>query len=149
MDLTSIQNITNQFVSELKNALTSTNASGKLSNSITGLVKQDGKYINISIQLEDYWKYVENGTKPHFPPIDKIRQWIKVKPVLPRATDGKLPTQNQLAYLISRKISKVGTKPQPFLKNTLSSFDLIGKIYNEVTELINKQLIEEIDNELE
>lgn len=151
MDLTSIQNITNQFVSELKNALTNTNtnASGKLSNSITGLVKQDGKYINISIQLEDYWKYIEYGTKPHFPPIDKIRQWIKVKPVLPRAIDGKLPTENQLAYLISRKISKVGTKPQPFLKNTLSSFDLIGKIYNEVTELINKQLIEEIDNELE
>jgi hypothetical protein len=39
MDLTSIQNITNQFVSALKNALTNTNASGKLSNSITGLVK--------------------------------------------------------------------------------------------------------------
>jgi hypothetical protein len=39
MDLTSIQNITNQFVSELKNALTGTNASGTLSNSITGLVK--------------------------------------------------------------------------------------------------------------
>lgn len=149
MDLTSIQNITNQFVSALKSALTGTNASGKLSNSITGLVKQNDKYINISIQLEDYWKYVENGTKPHFPPIDKIRQWIKVKPVLPRATDDKLPTQNQLAYLISRKISKVGTKPQPFLKNTLSSFDLVGKIYDEVTELINKQLIEEIDNELE
>lgn len=149
MDLTSIQNITNQFVSALKSALTGTNASGKLSNSITGLVKQNDKYINISIQLEDYWKYVENGTKPHFPPIDKIRQWIKVKPVLPRATDNKLPTQNQLAYLISRKISKVGTKPQPFLKNTLSSFDLVGKIYDEVTELINKQLIEEIDNELE
>lgn len=149
MDLTSIQNITNQFVSELKNALTGTNASGTLSNSITGLVKQDDKYINISIQLEDYWKYIEYGSKPHFPPIDKIREWIKVKPVLPQPINGKLPTENQLAYLISRKISKVGTKPKPFLNNTISDFDLIGKIYNQVLKLIDKQLNQEIQDELE
>lgn len=149
MDLTSIQNITNQFVSELKNALTGTNASGTLSNSITGLVKQNDKYINISIQLEDYWKYIEYGSKPHFPPIDKIREWIKVKPVLPQPINGKLPTENQLAYLISRKISKVGTKPKPFLNNTISDFDLIGKIYNQVLKLIDKQLNQEIQDELE
>lgn len=149
MDLTSIQNITNQFVSELKNALTGTNASGTLSNSITGLVKQNDKYITISIQLEDYWKYIEYGSKPHFPPIDKIREWIKVKPVLPQPINGKLPTENQLAYLISRKISKVGTKPKPFLNNTISDFDLIGKIYNQVLKLIDKQLNQEIQDELE
>lgn len=148
LDLTTIQDITNTFCNELKNTLkdNNTNSSNKLSNSIKGLVKQNGKYIVISISLEDYWKYIENGTKPHFPPIDSIKKWISVKPVLPRPLkNGKLPTTNQLAYLIGRKISKVGTKAQPFLKPTLTSFDLVGKVYDEVVKLINKQIEEDLE----
>lgn len=143
LELTTLEEITDNFCQELKNKLDSnkTTASGDLKNSIRGLVQQNGKYITISIQLDDYWKYVEYGTRPHFPPINAIKKWISVKPVLPRPLKtGKLPTANQLSYLIARKISKVGTKPQPFLKPTITDFDLIGKVYNEVTELINKQI---------
>lgn len=148
MELTTIQDITNDFCTELRNRLSNNNtdASGKLSKSIKGIVKQSGKWVTISIQMEDYWKYVENGTKPHFPPIDAIKKWISVKPVLPRPLkNGKLPTTNQLAYLIGRKIAKKGTLPQPFLKPTLTDFDLVGKVYNEVVNLINKQITEEIE----
>lgn len=143
LELTTIKSITDNFVVELKNKLKANDsyASGDLVNSIRGIVKQNGKYIVISIQLEDYWKYIENGTKPHFPPVDAIKKWISVKPVLPRPLkSGKLPTDNQLAYLIGRKISKVGTKAKPFLKPTITDFDLVGKIYDEVTNLLNKQL---------
>lgn len=143
LDLTTIQDITDDFVKSLKLKLDSngTNASNDLKNSIRGIVQQNGKFIVISIELEDYWKYVEYGTKPHFPPLSAIKRWISVKPVLPRPLpSGKLPTENQLSYLIARKISKVGTKPQPFLKTTINDFNLIGKVYNEVTELINKQI---------
>lgn len=143
LNLTTIQDITNDFVVELKNKLTAnnTNASNDLKNSIRGIVKYNGKYIVVAVELEDYWRYIEYGTKPHFPPLSAIKRWISVKPVLPRPLpSGKLPTENQLAYLIGRKISKVGTKPQPFLKPTISDFDLIGKVYNEVTDLINKQI---------
>lgn len=143
LELTTIQDITNDFVVELKNKLKANDsyASGDLVNSIRGIVKQNGKYIVISIQLEDYWKYIENGTKPHWPPVDAIKKWISVKHVLPRPLkNGKLPTTNQLAYLIGRKISKVGTKAKPFLKPTITDFDLVGKIYNEVVDLLNKQL---------
>lgn len=148
LDLTTLQDITNAFCQELKNKIDSngTNASGDLSKSIKGIVKQNGKYIVISIQLQDYWKYIEYGTKPHFPHIDAIKKWISVKPVLPRPLkNGKLPTTNQLAYLIGRKISKVGTKAKPFLQPTLTDFDLVGKVYNEVINLINKQITEEIE----
>jgi hypothetical protein len=143
LELTTIQDITNNFVVELKNKLKANDsyASGDLVNSIRGVVKQNGKYIVISIQLEDYWKYIENGTKPHWPPVDAIKKWISVKPILPRPLkSGKLPTDNQLAYLIGRKISKVGTKAKPFLKPTITDFDLINKVYNEVVDLLNKQL---------
>lgn len=148
LELTTIKKITDDFVVELKNKLDSngSNASGDLSKSLKGIVKQNGKYIVVSIQLNEYWKYIENGTKPHFPPLDAIRRWISVKPVLPRPLpNGKLPTTNQLAYLIGRKISKVGTKAKPFLSNTIKDFDLVGKVYNEVLTLINKQLEEEIE----
>lgn len=148
MELTTIQDITNNFCNELKNRLAEnkTNATGDLSNSIKGLVKYDGKYLTVSIRLNEYWRYIENGTKPHFPPIDAIKKWISVKPVLPRPLkNGKLPTTNQLAYLIGRKIAKKGTLPQPFLKPTLTDFDLVGKVYNEVVNLINKQITEEIE----
>lgn len=149
LELTTIKKITDDFVVELKNKLTAnkTNASGTLSNSIKGIVKQNGKYIVISIQLEDYWQYVENGRKAgKYPPLSAIRKWISVKPILPRPLkSGKLPTDNQLAYLIGRKISKVGTKAKPFLKPTITDFDLINKVYNEVLTLINKQITEEIE----
>lgn len=143
LELTTIKAITDDFVVELKNKLTAngTNASNELKNSIRGIVQQNGKYIVVAIELNDYWKFIEYGTKPHFPPLSAIKKWISVKPVLPRPLpSGKLPTANQLSYLIARKISKVGTKPQPFLKPTIADFDLIGKVYNEVTDLINKQL---------
>ena len=148
MELTTIQDITNNFCTELRNRLSNNNtdASGKLSKSIKGIVKQSGNWVTISIQMEEYWRYIENGTKPHFPPIDAIKKWISVKPVLPRPLkNGKLPTTNQLAYLIGRKIAKKGTLPQPFLKPTLTDFDLVGKVYNEVVNLINKQITEEIE----
>lgn len=151
LDLTTIKDITERFCQELKNKLDSnnSNSSGKLSKSIKGIVKYDGKYLSVSISLQDYWKYIENGTKPHFPPVDAIRKWIKVKPVLPRPlANGKLPTENQLAYLIGRKISKVGTKAKPFLQPTIKEFDLVGKVYNEVLELVTKQITEEINEEL-
>jgi hypothetical protein len=144
LELTTIQDITNDFVVELKNKLKANDsyASGDLVNSIRGIVKQNGKYVVISIQLEDYWQYVENGRKAgKYPPINAIKNWISVKPVLPRPLkSGKLPTANQLAFLIARKISKVGIKPKPFLKPTITDFDLINKVYNEVVNLLNKQL---------
>lgn len=148
LELTTIQNIAIEFCEELKAKLKANGsiASGNLSNSIKGLVKQNGKYVVISISLEDYWKYVENGTKPHWPPVDAIKKWISVKPILPRPLkSGKLPTKDQLAYLIGRKISKTGTKPKPFLYNTIKDFDLVGKVYNEVLTLINKQLEKDLE----
>lgn len=151
MELTTIQNIINEFTDTLKSVISSngSNATGDLSNSINGLVEYDGKYLTVSIRLNEYWRYIEYGTNPHFPPVDKIREWIRVKPVLPRPlASGKLPTENQLAFLIGRKISKFGTKPKPFLNNTKEEFDLVGKVYNATLELITKQLEQEITEEL-
>lgn len=97
------------------------NASGLFINSIQSKVTIRGNTYLVTLNLEDYWKYLEYGRKPgRFPPVDKIRQWIRIKPIiaLPSET-GKLPTQNQLAYLIGRKIATKGIPAKHYLQNTM------------------------------
>ena len=86
-------------------------ASGQLADSLGYKVNMGTNVYAVDISLRAYWKYIESGTRPHWPPVDAIREWIKVKPVIPRPmANGKLPTESQLAYLIGRKISRVGTE---------------------------------------
>ena len=86
-------------------------ASGKLAESLSYHVNLGTNVYAVDISLLEYWKYIENGTRPHFPPVSTIREWIRVKPVIPRPFEnGKLPTESQLAFLIARKISRVGTE---------------------------------------
>lgn len=86
-------------------------ASGNLLNSIEFEVIRDGNTFKVNLNLAHYWKYLEDGTRPHFPPVSAIQKWVEIKPVLPRPlSNGKLPTTKQLAFLIARKISREGTE---------------------------------------
>ena len=142
LDIVPINRIAEELVQSYREQLSADgkNASGRLSNTSSYLVNYNGTLLKISLLLEDYWKYVENDTKPHFPPIDKIRQWIKVKPILPTARKGKLPTEKQLAYLIARKISKVGTKGSHSLQSTLDKANIYNKVINEIQNQIIEKL---------
>jgi len=96
-------------------------ASNALINSVEARIARDGQTYLVQLQLLDYWKYVEWDTKPHWPPPSALLQWIKVKPVLPRPDkNGRLPKPEQLAFLIGRKISRVGTKGSLSLTHTLA-----------------------------
>ena len=69
---------------------TNHNASGNLINSATYSFTFENGIFELYFNLPDYWKYLENGTKPHFPPIDAIRKWIEVKPVIPKIAIDKI-----------------------------------------------------------
>lgn len=121
-------------------------ASGDLTNTAKSIVKFDGKYFEIYFNLQEYWKYLENGTKPHFPPIDAIERWITVKHIIPSSNSGKVPTTKQLAFLIARSINRNGTKPTKLLQKSIdNSTDLIDalvdSIINQLQEEINKEEI--------
>lgn len=97
----------------------SKSASGRLEQ--VGFQVSDGDMrFEVQLELQDYWKYVESGRKPgKFPPVSAILQWIKVKPVIPRPDDrGRIPTQQQLAFLIARSIARNGIEPFPALAQT-------------------------------
>lgn len=89
-------------------------ASGQLINSVKTKVNAGQGYYEVTVSLEDYWKYVENGTAPHWPPRDAILRWISVKPIVPYPDSrGRLPSPESLAFLISRAMA--GQSPnQPY-----------------------------------
>lgn len=101
------------------------NASYKLLNSVETTVKRGDDTFTVTINLEDYWIYVENGRGPgKFPPIDKILEWIRVKPIRPYSDSrGRLPTEEQLAFLISRKIAEQGTEGRKVLAETVEELN--------------------------
>lgn len=91
-------------------------ASGELKRSIYCDVERNGYVWRVWFHAADWWDYLSEGRKPgKYPPPDAIRKWIEVKPVIPYPDrSGKIPTLQQLTYLISRKIFEVGIKPRNF-----------------------------------
>lgn len=116
-------------------------ASGELINSVKYIYEQNGNSYSVSLSLKEYWKYVEYGRKAggKFPPAQAIRKWIEIKPILPRPLkNGKLPTLNQLTFLISRKIAEQGIRPRNILEKTLEE---INKEYdNKISEALTIDL---------
>lgn len=103
-------------------------ATGNLIDSVQCKIAYQGMNYVVFLELADYWKYVEDGRKAgKFPPVNKILDWIKVKPVLPTPMEnGKLPTEEQLAFLISRKIANEGIEAGHQLAETVQD---INRIY--------------------
>ena len=145
-----LQMVLEEYIKELKTAYENNlldndhTASWNLINNIEIITSFKGTDYWIGFNLEDYWKYVEYDTRPHFPPVDVLLRWIEIKPVLPRPNrNGKLPTPNQLAYLIGRKISEVGTK------GTHDLADANKTIYQKYEELIEMALEEDIGENID
>ena len=115
-----------------------------LASTVTSEVIVKGTTYEVVLNLQDYWKYVEEGTKPHWPPVDAILHWVQVKPVIPRpGADGHIPTQKQLAYLIGRKISEVGTKGTHDLKETTDA--LLGYYEDLIKEALERDVLDYIE----
>lgn len=87
-------------------------ASSKLINSIRTGIKIGVDEYKVILQSEDYLKYVDKGRRPasKFPPREAIRDWVHDKPITPYPDrNGRLPTEEQLVFLLSRAIANNGT----------------------------------------
>lgn len=116
----------------------------KLASTVTAEVEQDGTTYAVVLNLQEYWRYVEEGTRPHWPPRDAIRHWIEVKPVLPRpGKDGRMPKPEQLAYLIQRKIARVGTKGTHDLAETTDT--ILGYYEDRLAEALGRAALAYIE----
>lgn len=150
MQFTNTQKVLNDFgkylVEEYKDALilNNVNASDNLYNSVRYILETNDKSISVSLNLADYYIYVENGRRAgKMPPIDKIERWIEVKPVLPTpSNNGRIPTVRQLAYLISRKIGLEGIKPKPLLQQSITN------VWDVFEEYISEAITKDVENNI-
>lgn len=115
-----------------------------LASTVTSQVEVNGTTYSVVLNLQEYWKYVEEGTRPHWPPPSAILHWIEVKPVIPRPDEkGRIPTPKQLAYLIGRKIAREGTKGTHDLKETTDT--LLGYYEDRIKEALETDCLRYIE----
>ncbi|MCH2092724.1 MAG: hypothetical protein MK141_14265 [Pseudoxanthomonas sp.] len=61
--------------------------------------------IGITASALPHAEYVEVGTRPHFPPLQPLEDWVQAKLGITEDSERR-----SVAFLIARKISRVGTK---------------------------------------
>lgn len=127
------------------------NASGKLSSTLDSFVKQDGDVFSVWLKLQDYWKYLERGTRwqgPYgqqgkFPPLAPFVSWVRKKGIPLR---GK--SVEQVARQIAGAVYWHGTRPYWFLRDTLKeATDITDKCREAIIMDIQDWLQEIIDKE--
>lgn len=132
------------------------NASGELLNSVRWGMRVNGRTYEVTLSLAEYWKYVEGGLQGHdtsyygavYPAVTlrdgvtlrkAIRDWIDIKPVIPRpGRNGRIPTKDQLAYMITRKISRHGIEPFPALSRTVE--ELNARYSERIAEAVSRDV---------
>ena len=104
----------------------------------------------VYFDLPPYFHFAENGRRPgKFPPPDAILKWIQFKRLVPRpGRDGKVPSTNQLVYLISRKIATKGTEGKHLFEKTLDDQNL-DNLADKLVELITAEFEKEIEKYIE
>lgn len=118
------------FYNTYKDKLNAVRSSGELQDTMTFGVRYDEREFEVYLDLQSYWRYIEDGRLAgSFPPVNSIIQWIREKPIIPQPFNlpsGRIviPTENQLAFLIGRKIKKDGIAPNPLLMETSNELRL-------------------------
>jgi len=51
-------------------------ASGNLKDQAAAEIFAENEHVELNFLLMDYWQYLEQGPRPHYPPIRPIEQWI-------------------------------------------------------------------------
>lgn len=144
-----IQQLAEELSKEYKKILQDKNkiASGALYNFTYTAEFKDGHFL-VYFTLPDYWKYVEEGRAPgKIPPLEAIKQWIQVKPLIPTPDKyGKVPTNEQLAFLISKKIGRDGIPATHSLQEAIyNKIPLVDEFINTFTEAIYKDIFDELN----
>lgn len=148
-DTTEIKDICQQIADVYKKKMQDAgyNPQGELMR-LTWETEFNGSIFALYFNLPDYWQYAEYGRGPgRFPPPDAILKWIQFKRLVPSSRGGKVPTTQQLVYLISRKIARQGTKGKPFLQETID--DTYNTLVDQLVEVITNELEKEIEKEIE
>lgn len=152
------------FSERLRENLMKHVATGELINSIETRVDVGELSYSVTCSLEGYWKYLNDGTGPahepdarghYYPPINVIREWIRVKNIMPEVRpiqlkSGKwverMPTVKQLPYAIQRGIYNNGTRATHFFDQAKE--DTIEYFKESIKLAIDEDIAEYVANNI-
>lgn len=132
---TALFNIAQKLVEDLRKSATAKNvvATKRLRSSIDPTpATSSGNTVEVSIVMEDHWKYAEYGRKKgKRPPIQAIEDWITAKGIPVRRSKGQssqsvIDARKSLAFAIAKKIGARGTikrfqyKGSNFIKSVMT-----------------------------
>lgn len=112
-------------------------SSGKLIKSLSDNVQEDAQRVNLIIESENYFKYVDEGRKPgSFPPIKAIKDWAKINGIPQSA-----------AFPIAKSIFKFGIKPTNIIEKSIKKFQpqLVKDIEEDVTDNVEEDVFNNIE----
>lgn len=144
-ETTEIKNICEQIAQVYREKMSNAgyDKNGELMN-FTWVTEYKGNLFSLYFNLPDYFLFSENGRKPgKFPPPDAILKWIQTKQLVPRTMNGKIPSTNQMVYLISRKIALHGTEGKHLLQQT------IDETFDTLVDRLVEAIADKIENEIE
>lgn len=121
-------------------------ATGDLYKSIRSkVIKLSKSYVIRCFANVNYSQFVHEDTRPHFPPINKIQKWVRLKKLTGRYSvkskrrlGGKQTQHDEdraLAWIIARSIARKGTKGIKFFELALKQ--AMPKIQDELTKKLN------------
>ena len=112
----------------------------RLVDNINSLIKIEGNRLELGFNLPAEWKYVENDTRPHWPPPPALEKWIQEKPV----PHSENITDKQLAYLVGKKIAEFGTEGKHLLEEAITRTDF----YNRMIYIIRSEMVSHYNKEI-
>lgn len=143
----SLQNILEEWANKLTNLYKSKiGEETDIAKSIKSEIYFDGNNFIIEINLNEYWKWIENGRAPgKQPPIEamvKLAKKVVPRPYILPSGKQTIPSEKQLAFLIGRKIGRDGVKPRPYLKESID--EIKGELFKDITDEIVTKIRQEI-----
>ena len=118
----------------------------ELKDKIKFVMNVNGNFYEIIFNAPAYWKYANDGRRlGKMPPVNVIADWVKRRNITPYALkNGKLPTEDQLAFMIAKKIGRDGTTGIHFLEKSIDE----QKSYwdDKISEAISNDIIAELDS---
>ena len=151
-----LKDFANEYVEKLKKVLMENGhkATGDLINSLITEIEATATTLKVVLFSEDYLKYVDFGRPSgKRPPKEKIEKWVKAKDIqrYPDEKTGKLPTEEQLIFLIQRSIGKKGTLKEYGYggKGGQYSDKILEELYTKYAPLLEEAMWEDFAIEAE
>ena len=118
------------FIQNARNKIGANNsyATGKLGDTLDKVIEITDDRMSVKIKLQDYWEYLDKGTKPHYPPIQAIKEWVEVKNI------------DISPYAIQKSIGEKGTQPHPFFNE--SKDNIYKQFENKIIYAIEEDIAE-------